>query len=185
MCVTINGKIRVYHQDNLGYEIYRANMVSLGKVPNDLYMITKKWVESVLRSEHSSLEFVNIKIEADIRGDVASHIVRHTKGHPRFVVQSHRPDWTGAGRPPISTERKIFISISPYALIQMARQRLCYHTMKETRDFMENIKQTLMLCDDVFLKALGEYLGPDCVYRGKICNNMKTCGLSRHWKDIK
>ncbi len=50
-------------------------------------------IERMIRAEHSPIHEAVLRIEDDAcRSDVVSHLVRHTKGHPRHYVQSFRPD---------------------------------------------------------------------------------------------
>ncbi len=106
-------------------------------------------------AQHSTLEYIHIEIfDDECRGDVASHIVRHTAYHPRFVVQSKRPDWTGKERPPSSSIRMFLYQGTAKALIDMARVRLCKNAMKETTEWMWEVKNTMMKSSDMFLKVL-------------------------------
>lgn len=170
--------------DNPAWYIYRANCISIGKKPRKDWKPTREWCEDVLHSGHSTLEQVGIWIYDDaIRGDVASHIVRHTKGHPRHVVQSMRPDWTGKERPGPEVERRYIGFYNPLALIEMARQRLCAKAYGYTQSEMCKIKAALVKSNDVFIAVLGEYLRPDCDYRGYQCHQKKSCGKCPHWRD--
>jgi len=68
----------------------------------------EEWIDK-LQAQHSTIEMCQIVVRDVVRGDVASHIVRHTKGHPRFTVESGRPDWTGKPRPPVEALREIIV----------------------------------------------------------------------------
>ena len=159
------------------YVIQHANDVTLGKDrPSCLKCTMSEWAIDTIIAEHSTLEFVDLLIESDIRSDVCHQIVRHTAYHPRHVVQSFRPDWTGKKRPEPHHHRKYLGKWSPKALFAMARQRLCYKAMEETRHFVEHIKRNLNDSPDFFLNAVGWAMVPECIYRNG-CPFKKPCGF--------
>jgi len=172
--------------------IHQANLITLGKYkPLEEIRWEKVDLHHLFTAEHSTIEWVPIYIyEEDTRKDVTSHIVRHTKQHPRFVVQSGRPDWTGKERPPPTAPTQFMICANPLALISMARQRLCYKAMKETREWMERVTNHLLYPSlnngaldyeqVIFFQSLGEHMVPDCVYRGQCCQK-KSCGRYVDW----
>lgn len=61
--------------------------------------------------------------------------------------------------------------INAEALINMAHKRLCAKASKETRDLMTKIALEIAIVDP----ALSEHLVPQCVYRGGICSEPKSC----------
>jgi hypothetical protein len=119
-----------------------------------------------------------------MRGDVASHLVRHTKGHPRFVVQSMRPDWNkGEARPASSTHRFFSMQATPLALMYMARQRLCTRAMKETREWMLELKRRMWEYGETYgdgtsnvAQAMSLIMVPDCIAQCGCPYGKKTCG---------
>lgn len=167
--------------------IHRANLATIGKKMKATWTPTKAWSLEQLHAQHSTLEWAEIVIEANVSGTVASHITRATKGHPRFAVQSHRPDWTGEARPPASTLRTIVIKCNPYAFVEMCRQRLCNLAADETRAFFLTAVKAMCNHESVFLQALGDYVAPDCVYRGNVCHMHRkaweNCRMVNHWHD--
>lgn len=62
--------------------------------------------------------------------------------------------------------------INAEALINMAHKRLCAKASSETRDVMTQIALGVAIADP----ALAEHLVPQCVYRGGICSEPKSCG---------
>lgn len=62
--------------------------------------------------------------------------------------------------------------INAEALINMAHKRLCAKASKETRDLMTKIALEVSIADP----ELAEHLVPQCVFRGGICSEPKTCG---------
>jgi len=130
-----------------------------------------KW----LLMEHSPVEVALLKIKAsNVSKSVISHIVRHTKGHPRFFVETSRPDKTGEER---NLSKKITFSMvaNPLALMNMFRQRLCNESEKDTVDFFKNLKKVMMNDDNVLVRCVGKAMIPDCFYRFS-CNQISDCG---------
>lgn len=62
--------------------------------------------------------------------------------------------------------------INAEALINMAHKRLCEKASSETRDLMTKIALEVSIADP----ELAEHLVPQCVFRGGICSEPKTCG---------
>ena len=61
--------------------------------------------------------------------------------------------------------------INAEALINMAHKRLCAKASKETRDLMTKIALGVAIADP----ALAPHLVPQCVFRGGICSEPKSC----------
>ena len=173
---------------NPAWYIYWGNCTSMGKLPDPDWKPTRAWAERMLHSMDSTIELFDLYIfDDDCRGDVSAHIVRATKGHPRFVVQSRRPDWVGKEREPLDKISGLFLTkISPYGLIEMARQRLCDTASMVDRHWMNKVIEELRKQDDIFLQTLSDFLVPDCVYRGNVCHKPKSkcCGLSKHYSEL-
>lgn len=172
MTIYRNGNIGVFWStENPATLIRFANLITFGKEDYDpCFEPSAKWCKKAASAEHSTLEWVHIVVVSTARSDVASHIVRHTKGLPRHVVQSFRPDWTGAERPGHDALRLYAGSWTPKSLIDMARQRLCSKSMAQTRSWTQSLKDCLIMADDQLMKAIGEAMVPDCEYRGKCYN---------------
>lgn len=173
---------------NPAWQVYRANLVSIGKRPTkpEDYAFSVDWCLAQLHAEHSTLEQIDIRIFDDaLRGDTVSHLVRHTKGHPRHIVQSWRPDWTGKPRPSSDTPRWYLGKWNLYALIAEMRQRLCPAASAHTVKWSLELKAALIAHPDPMLQALGIYVMPDCDYRGGICHQLRhiACGRCRHYTD--
>lgn len=185
--------IKIETIENPIRRIHQANLITIGKYKDtkDINW-TKVPIASLMKKEHSTIEWAPIYIYTLTRKDVTSHIVRATKQHPRFVVQSGRPDWTGKERPPYDAPTHFMVEANPLALISMARQRLCFTAMKETREWMQAVTSTLLIGSTdlsneqaVFLKAVGEAMLPNCLYRGECYEGKKSCHRcdSQEWKE--
>lgn len=173
---------------NISQFVYRANCATINKTPKKDKTFDKEWCLDQLHAQHSTLEFTMLYVYDDgCRGDVVSHLVRHTKGHPRFAVQSHRPDWTGHNRPAADTQRKFLFAATPYAIIEMMRQRLCVLSSIYTQEEARSICDAMKCHNDIMVQTLGEYCMSDCEYRGGVCHQSKkrSCGRYRHWTAIR
>jgi hypothetical protein len=165
-------------ESNPAQLIRRANLASMGKRPKepDTWEPAIEWAKAMVLAEDSTLEYCSLIIDTDTRGDVASHIVRATAYHPRHVVQSSRPDYTGKARPGPEVPRIYFGKWDIKALLQMAKERLCYRAMKETREEIGAIKLYLLRSDDVLMKAVGWGMMPACVFRCGCNQGERSCG---------
>ena len=147
-----------------------------GKKPNP--RTEEDWVR-ILKQEHSTLEYMQIYIfDTNVRRDVTMHLVRHSKSHPRFTVQSGRPDWTGQSRPPLENPCEFMAMWNPISLIAASRQRLCVGTaFGPTRAWFLDVKAKLYSMNTPFTNAMASCMLPDCEYRGNKCYmGKKTCG---------
>lgn len=73
------------------------------------------------------------------------------------------------------TPTNLAFIINAEALINMAHKRLCRKASPETRDIVQGI------CDAVAHRdpALGAHLVPQCIFRGGICPEPRSCGFIR------
>jgi hypothetical protein len=165
--------IRALSSNPLG-DIMTANLTTIGKVYNGKEVSLEKAHELVL-GEHSTLEFAPFLVSGSYRGDVASHVVRSTKGHPRFALQSARPDWTGKPRPGPEVERKMLSLWNPLSWVLMCRQRLCYKAMHETRMAILHARQEMAHSDDTFFRAVAWASVPDCIASGGCRYGKRSC----------
>jgi hypothetical protein len=164
-------------------DLYFAAMATKGKLKTNGPKYPQAFVEKALISEHSFLAEVRVQIIDDAcRSDVVSHIVRHTKGHPRFYVESRRPDWTKQDRPTDPAATRLFVSTWGLdALMAMMRQRLCGKSMQATRDWAYDVRLALVQTiysnweQEGVAMALLRVLVPNCVYRYG-CPEHPTCG---------
>ncbi len=167
------------------------NLATIGKKPKagesnpvDEY----NYFFKCFKAEHSTIETLHFMVSDDhARGDVASQIVRHTKGLPRYAVQSHRPDWNnGEKRKPSDETFGMFESVwNPLAWIYMCRQRLCARAMKESRQWVRDVLQAMKDSKDPFFVALTDCCMPDCIYRGGVCNEIHGCGMCPKYTTIR
>lgn len=160
-------------------KLMQLNAISTGKLvfKGEADSKSLKWILATLLAEHSTLDWITVEYADLTQNDVISHIVRHTRHNPRFIVQSQRPDWTGKERPREASARRMFISRWPLRALQaMMRERLCGKAMLETRTWAEEFKESLLEQETLFTEALALTLVPMCVYRNG-CPYSKSCGL--------
>ena len=162
--------------------IRAANLATLGKKvdvsPTDTWSPSAPWCRDQVLARHSTLGWASIVFVDDVRSDVVSQLVRHTKGLPRFSVQSWRPDWTGKPRPRTPDEKRILASKwSIIALQDMARERMCFKAMKETREYVAyDMRLALLNSNDLLMEATAMSMVPICVFQGGCPFGEKTCG---------
>ncbi len=65
--------------------------------------------------------------------------------------------------------------LNAQALINIAKDRLCADASPETRDIFKSIKAEIEKSDP----DLAQFLVPRCIYRGGICNSLKSCGFNK------
>ncbi len=135
-------------------------------------------LERLCELEHSPLRAITYLVELrDIPTFVSTHLVRHKHGVEHFVKSNRedRASYSGdAGRyQPVNHA----MVINAQALINMSRKRLCKKAHKETVAIMKSIVELLP-------EELKKYCVPECKYRGGICHEAKSCGLSPTVREI-
>ena len=176
--------------ENPLYILKDANCITIGKRAKrdrkEAHEEAKRYFLQKLIEEHSTVEWIHFRIiDEDNRGDIASHITRHSKGLPRFVVQSSRPDWNkGAKRKPLDETFIKFGSLwNPLAFINMCRQRLCNRASEIDRAWLRVVLDVMKNSNDPFFEALEMCCVPNCVYRG-YCPEQKSCGKAPSYEYI-
>jgi hypothetical protein len=157
-----------------------ANYTTIGKpyFSDQEKGLSLEKAKRLMLEEHSTLAFAPFIVSGEFRGDVIQHLVRSTKGLPRFAVQSTRPDWSGKPRPSPDTLRKMWSLWNPLSWMAMCNQRLCHKAMKETRETIDGIREEMATGSEsyMFFKALAWASVPTCVARGG-CPYRKSCGF--------
>lgn len=146
--------------------LQRANRFTTGR---DSHM----GLATAYRYGHSPIRTQLFWIECtDIPLFVASQLVRSHVG-VQFFQKSHRPDRNkdakDEGR---MTPTDLAFIINAEALINMAHKRLCNKASAETRTLMAMIAHEAVREDP----DLAGHLVPQCIWRGGICPEPKTCG---------
>lgn len=73
------------------------------------------------------------------------------------------------------TKVNLGLFLNAQSLIDMAKERLCSDASAETREIFKAIKEEITKVDP----ELAAFLVPRCIYRGGICNSLKTCGFNK------
>lgn len=73
------------------------------------------------------------------------------------------------------TKVNLGLYLNAQALINMAKDRLCSDASAETREIFKSIKCEIAKVDP----DLALFLVPRCIYRGGICNSLKSCGFNK------
>lgn len=134
------------------------------------------WIKQFY-ANHSPIRVVQFRIIDTIPRSVAMQIVRHTKGHPFYAVQSSRPDWTGKPRSADPYEPKLIcLTFTPESWLELCKLRLCNRTEKNTREIVSKWVQEMRESDNPLISALGACSVPRCEYMGGRCPELKSCG---------
>lgn len=146
--------------------LHRANEFTTGHE-------SKMSLATAYRMSHSPIRTQLFWVELrDIPLFVASQLVRSHVG-VQCYQKSHRPDRNkdakDEGR---MTPTDLAFIINAEALINMAHKRLCTKASKETWEVVRAICDLVEECDP----DLRKHLVPQCVYRGGICPEPKSCG---------
>lgn len=73
------------------------------------------------------------------------------------------------------TKVNLGIFLNAQSLINIAKDRLCSDASSETREIFKAIKAEIEKVDP----DLAQFLVPRCIYRGGICNSLKSCGFNK------
>lgn len=164
------------------YQVKDANCITLGKraIKGKVYDYeteSKFWWDMFI-SEHSTVRSSVLFriVDTDMRSDISAQLLRATKGHPQPICQSHRPDWNGnEPRKPSNETFGLFEHIhNAESFMAMCRQRLCFSTMKETREKVLDVLEVMRNMDSPFFNVLATCCVPQCVYRFGCCDR-KNC----------
>lgn len=125
--------------------------------------------------EHSPIRTQMFWIEMkDIPTFVAVHFSRHKVGVEHYIL-TKRDDRGGDKKEDRYTPINHAMFLNAQSLINMARKRLCKGAHWQTVEVMQGIKDCIKLVDpDLYL-----YLVPECIYRGNVCHELKSCGLCK------
>lgn len=146
----------------------------LGKEPS------KEFKRKILIAEHSPIRDIVIKWKwGNIKSWVATHWVRHKW---ECYVKTQRTDRTGINRDELPQSALVDFTGEANAqnLIDTMRKRLCYQASTETREYAEDLKESIHDVEP----EISDALVPNCVYRG-LCPELNPCGLwdnlSKRW----
>lgn len=133
----------------------------------------KDFVKKLLISEHSPIRLGTVKFRWNgIKSWISVHFARHWLGWDKWV-STQRTDRTGIDRDksPQDTPVNMDVNANIQACINVSRYRLCYQASSETREQMEDLKQTIT---KQVSKEIGDVLVPNCIYRAG-CSEFSMC----------
>ena len=145
----------------------------LGKEPSE------KFKREILIAEHSPIRDISFRWKwIGIKSWIATHFCRH---HWECRISTQRTDRTGVNRDNLPQSALVNFTgeANVQHLIDTMRKRLCYQASPETREYAEDLKESIGELD----KHIANVLVPNCVYRCG-CPEMKSCGLwtrFRYW----
>ena len=163
------------------YQVRQQACLTLGKKPSNKVFSKEEeyhyWIDSMIANE-SILRAVHFKIIDDhCRNDIMSQLLRATKGHPQPECQSHRPDWINEPRKPSDQTYGMFYhEHTAESFMDMCEQRLCFHTMKDTRDKVVEVINEMNKKEEPFFRALAFCCVPECVRRCGCTHGKRGCG---------
>lgn len=141
---------------------------ALGKEPS------KAFKKNILISEHSPIRSLSVRWKwENIPSWVATHFSRHKW---ECFIKTQRSDRTGEDRNKLPQDAPVMMTgeANSQHLIDMARKRLCRMASNETRQYMEDLKVSLVVHEP----ELSNVLVPNCVYRCG-CPEPTECGWYR------
>ena len=135
------------------------------KVPSDA------WKRKILAAEHSPVRTLMYTIVLrDIPYYTSVHLVRHKFGIEHFVRSQRVNPERGAERQDAPVIHVMDMNFQ--ALVNMSRKRLCYKADATTRSIMQLIVEELRKVDPIS----ASFCVPECIYRGKVCHELRPCG---------
>ena len=137
----------------------------LGKNPS------QKFKREILISEHSPIRDIAVKwVWKNIPSWVATHFSRHKW---ECFIKTQRSDRTGIDREKLPQDAPVNFTGDANAqqLIDTARKRMCYLASRETRRYMEDLKETIKSTEP----EIADVLVPNCIYRCG-CPEQSGCG---------
>lgn len=136
---------------------------------------TDEWKVKILKANHSPIRTLEFCFRlVDIPYWVSVHLVRHVHAVPFVASQRNdRQDKYDRTSAPQDAPVTMCWYMNAEELITIAHKRLCHLASPETREVVQ------MICDKVveLNPEFDDVLVPNCVYRGGICDEIKSCGL--------
>ena len=153
-------------------EILNISRATQGLAP--LESVTGRWIERLVKSQHSPLRFRQYYIEFDCPYWVAMHLRTHWVGVTAMdisatVIVSSRTDITKVARDP---ERivTVFTVMNAQAVLNISKARLCTKASPETVKVWEDILAELYLLDPTVIDH--------CETSCSDCTEFKPCERS-------
>ena len=146
----------------------------LGKEPS------KAFKRSILISEHSPIRSIAVKWRwRNIPSWVATHFSRHKW---ECFIKTQRTDRTGTNRDKLSQDAPVNFTGDANAqnLIDTARKRLCRLASRETRLYMEDLKESISNVEP----EISDVLVPNCIYRCGCPESTNCLGATKWYNEM-
>ncbi len=179
-------KIKVRALNNIA-DVFEAAAITQNK---GLILPTVKTWSKWLNSEHSMIRCFGLRIElTDVPYYVHVHLVRHKIGCEWFV-RSQRPTALN----PVEYDRRkapqdapinLILDTNPQAIINISQVRLCTKADKNTLYVWNNIGWAIRQHSDPYIATISDVMKKRCIYRGGVCYELQSCGISPHYLEVK
>lgn len=134
--------------------------------------------ESTRYVDMSNFEYYipdSIKINMDAQ-IVYQDLMEEIAGTYEYLINECKiPKQDVANILPLGSHTKVVLKINLRALMHMAEIRMCNRALKEYRDFMDELKNTLKVLDSEWDYICTNYMLPKCEIYG-FCNEKNSCG---------
>jgi thymidylate synthase ThyX len=138
---------------------------------------SEEWKVKILKANHSPIRTLEFCFRiTDIPYWVSVHLCRHIHAVPFVSSQRNdRQNMYERGKAPQDAPVSMCWYMNAEELITIAHKRLCRRASPETRKLMEEICSKVIEVNPEFK----EVLVPNCVFRGGICDEFKSCGFNK------
>lgn len=136
---------------------------------------TEDFKKKLLISQHSPMRLLKVDFTwNNIKSWCATHFSRHKW---ECFISTKRSDRTGVDRGFLSQDESVILDgeMNAQHLVDTSRVRLCYQASKETREFMEDLKDTLHSIPET--KEIADVMVPNCIYRNGCPEGFSPCNF--------
>lgn len=165
-------KTKIIKLENNWKDVKNVSRTTVNKKHSELEA-TDKFKLDMLISEHSPIRLIKVRwLWESMKSWVSVH---YSRSKWECFISTQRSDRTGLNRDSSPQDAPVNFEGEANAqhLIDTGRKRLCYCSSNETREYMEDLKKTLMSDKETY--ELGFVLVPQCIYRGG-CSEFEKCG---------
>lgn len=165
-------KTKIIKLENDWKDVKNVSRTTVNKKHSELEA-TDKFKLEMLISEHSPIRLIKVRwLWEGMKSWISVHFSRSKW---ECFISTQRSDRTGVDRDSSPQDAPVNFEGEANAqhLIDTSRKRLCYCSSNETREYMEDLKKTLMSDDNTY--EVGFVLVPNCIYRMS-CPEFSKCG---------
>lgn len=169
-------KTKIIKLENDWKDVKNVSRTTVNKKHSELEA-TDKFKLEMLISEHSPIRLIKVRwLWEGMKSWISVHFSRSKW---ECFISTQRSDRTGVDRDNSPQDAPVNFEGEANAqhLIDTARKRLCYCSSNDTREYMEDLKKTLMSDEGTY--EVGFVMVVNCVYRNG-CSEMESCGYHHH-----